>query len=85
MTNVTTVDLSFLDERVFNEWIVAQRWFASKTREVSSIAIMDTVPLRTDPPLLVLAWSRRASRPARTRPTRCRSGCGRPTRAGASG
>ena len=39
MTNVTTVDLSFLDEQVFNEWIVAQRWFASKTREVSSIAV----------------------------------------------
>jgi len=54
MTDVSTVDLSFLDERVFNEWIVAQRWFASKTREVSSIAIMDSVPLRTDPPLLVL-------------------------------
>jgi len=54
MTDVSTVDLSFLDERVFNEWIVAQRWFASKTREVSSIAIMDSVPLRTEPPLLVL-------------------------------
>ncbi len=54
MTDVSTVDLSFLDERVFNEWLVAQRWFASKTREVSSIAIMDSVPLRTDPPLLVL-------------------------------
>ena len=48
MTDVSTVDLSFLDERVLNEWIVAQRWFASKTREVSSIAIIDSVPLRTD-------------------------------------
>jgi maltokinase len=54
MTNATTVDLSFIDEQVFNEWIVAQRWFASKTREVSSIAIMDSVPLRAEPPLLVL-------------------------------
>jgi trehalose synthase-fused probable maltokinase len=54
VTDVSTVDLSFLDEHVFNEWIVAQRWFASKTREVSSIAIMDTVPLRTEAPLLVV-------------------------------
>jgi maltokinase len=54
MSDVDTVDLTFLDEQVFNEWIVAQRWFASKTREVSSIAIMDSVPLRAEPPLLVL-------------------------------
>ena len=47
-------DLSFLDERVFNEWIVAQRWFASKTREVASITIMDSVALRAQAPLLML-------------------------------
>ena len=38
-----TSDLTFLDEQVLNEWIVAQRWFASKTREVSSIEIVDSV------------------------------------------
>src|SRR3954469_19553872 len=58
MTDVTAAvaagDLAFLDEQVFNEWIVAQRWFASKTREVSHIEIIDAVPLRADPPLLVL-------------------------------
>ncbi len=27
-------DLFFLDQQALNEWIVAQRWFASKTREV---------------------------------------------------
>src|SRR5215217_3725643 len=58
MSDVTAAvaagDLTFLDERVFNEWIVAQRWFASKTRDVSHIEIMDAVPLRTEVPLLVL-------------------------------
>ncbi|HEX6025838.1 MAG TPA: phosphotransferase [Solirubrobacter sp.] len=54
MSDVGTVDLTFIDEQVFNDWIVAQRWFASKTREVTSIAIMDSVPLRTEPPVLVL-------------------------------
>jgi maltokinase len=47
-------DLSFLDEQVLNDWIVAQRWFASKTREVASIEIVDRVTLREDSPALVL-------------------------------
>src|SRR4051795_3322063 len=58
MTDVSAAvaagDLAFLDERVFNEWVVGQRWFASKTREVSHIDIVDAVPLRAEPPLLVL-------------------------------
>ena len=37
MTDVAAVTSSFLDEQALNEWIVAQRWFASKTREVSQI------------------------------------------------
>ena len=59
MTDVTTAvaagDLSFLDQQALNEWIVAQRWFASKTREVSQIDIVDSVPLRTDSPLIDIA------------------------------
>src|SRR6201991_4892872 len=51
---VAAGDLSFLDEQTFNDWIVAQRWFASKTREVAHIAVIDAVPLRTETPLLVL-------------------------------
>src|SRR3954452_4494707 len=58
MTDVTAAvaagDLEFLDESVFNAWVVGQRWFASKTREVSHIEIVDAAPLRTEPPLLVL-------------------------------
>src|SRR6478735_5711398 len=38
-----TNDLTFIDEQVLNEWVVAQRWFASKTREVSSVEIIDSV------------------------------------------
>jgi maltokinase len=48
-------DLSFLDETALHDWVVAQRWFGSKTREVSHIDIAEAVPLRSDPPLLVLA------------------------------
>jgi maltokinase len=58
MTDVSTAvaagDLSFLDQHALNEWIVRQRWFASKTREVTQIDVVDAVPLRTEPPLLVL-------------------------------
>jgi maltokinase len=51
---VAAGDLSFLDDDALNEWIVAQRWFASKTRQVDHIAIASAVPLRTEAPLLVL-------------------------------
>src|SRR3954468_17842768 len=40
-----TGDLAFLDERVLNDWVVAQRWFASKTREVTHIEIVDAATL----------------------------------------
>jgi maltokinase len=52
---VAAGDLSFLDEPTLNDWIVAQRWFASKTREVAHIDVVDAVPLRAESPLLVLA------------------------------
>ncbi|HTE61986.1 MAG TPA: hypothetical protein VK631_16670 [Solirubrobacteraceae bacterium] len=48
-------DLSFLDGAALQEWIVTQRWFGSKSREVSQIDIAETVPLRAEAPLLVLA------------------------------
>ena len=48
-------DLAFLDRDALQHWIVAQRWFGSKSREVSQIDIAEVVPLRTEPPLLVLA------------------------------
>jgi predicted trehalose synthase len=47
-------DLSFIDADALNAWIVEQRWFASKTRQVDHISIAAAVPLRTETPLLSL-------------------------------
>jgi trehalose synthase-fused probable maltokinase len=48
-------DLSFLDPETLQEWVVAQRWFGSKSRQVSALEVLQGVPLRSDEPLLVLA------------------------------
>jgi len=48
-------DLSFLAPERLQEWVVAQRWFGSKGRQVSSLEVLQAVPLRDEEPLLVLA------------------------------
>ncbi|MFL5894727.1 MAG: maltokinase N-terminal cap-like domain-containing protein, partial [Thermoleophilaceae bacterium] len=48
-------DLSFLDLERLQEWIVEQRWFASKSRHVSGFEVMQAVTLREEEPRLVLA------------------------------
>jgi maltokinase len=48
-------DLSFLDPEDLQEWVVAQRWFGAKGRQVSALEVLQAVPLRDDEPLLVLA------------------------------
>src|SRR6476659_8899681 len=49
-------DLSWLPADELHDWVVQQRWFASKSREVTQINVTAVVPLRTDgSPLLVLA------------------------------
>ncbi|HYZ27678.1 MAG TPA: phosphotransferase [Thermoleophilaceae bacterium] len=48
-------DLSFLDPEALQEWVVNQRWFGAKGRTVSSLEVLQAVPLRNDEPLLVLA------------------------------
>ena len=48
-------DLTFLDDGELHDWVIAQRWFGSKSREVASIGIGEAVALRAEPPLLVLA------------------------------
>jgi maltokinase len=50
-----TIDLSQLDEGAFQEWIVQQRWFGSKSREVSHVEIVECIPLREESPQLALA------------------------------
>ena len=48
-------DLSFLGEQELHDWVVAQRWFASKAREVAHLNVLEAVTLRGESPLLVLA------------------------------
>ncbi len=50
------IGLAALDERALAEHVIGQRWYASKTRDIASVRIVDTVPLRTgEPPLLSVA------------------------------
>jgi maltokinase len=48
-------DLSWLPEDELQQWVVEQRWFASKSREVTHLNVVEAVPLREDSPMLVLA------------------------------
>src|SRR5690348_4451401 len=43
-----------LDEESLREWVQDQRWYASKSRSVTSIEVVEGVALREDP-LLFLA------------------------------
>lgn len=47
---MVSVDAQFLEE-----WLSHQRWFASKTRELSAVNLLEALPLRDDAPQLVLA------------------------------
>ena len=47
-------DLSWLPQRELHDWVVGQRWFASKSREVTQLNVVESVPLRTESPILVL-------------------------------
>jgi maltokinase len=48
-------DVSFLDREVLQEWIVSQRWFGSKSREVTHTELAEVITLRADAPQLVIA------------------------------
>ena len=48
-------DLSWLPEQELQRWVVEQRWFASKSREVTQLNVTEAVPLRSESPMLVLA------------------------------
>src|SRR5215211_34947 len=43
-----------LPEALLHEWVLEQRWFASKSREVAHIGVLESVTLREDAPRLVL-------------------------------
>jgi predicted trehalose synthase len=44
-----------LPEERLHEWVLEQRWFASKAREVAQLNVLEAVTLREDAPKLVLA------------------------------
>src|SRR3954452_2537950 len=52
---VAAGDLSFIEEGPLHEWVVEQRWFASKARDVASLNVLEAAPLRDETPMLVLA------------------------------
>jgi maltokinase len=49
------LDLQDLDEQRLTEWVMAQRWFGSKARDVSALHVMHALELRSDSPRLVIA------------------------------
>jgi maltokinase len=52
---VAAGDLSFIGEAPLHDWVVEQRWFASKARDVASLNVLEAAPLRDETPMLVLA------------------------------
>ncbi len=47
-------DLSGIDEQQLHDWVVEQRWFASKSREVAHTNVLDAILLGERDPLLTL-------------------------------
>jgi predicted trehalose synthase len=47
--------LAVLPEDRLHAWILDQRWFGSKNREISHFNVLEAIALRQEPPLLVLA------------------------------
>jgi maltokinase len=47
--------LEFLEDVELGEWVTKRRWFASKAREVASFGAIAAMPVRTEPPLSVVA------------------------------
>src|SRR5437764_15429153 len=53
--SIAAGDLSFFDVEALSEWVQGQRWYASKSRAVAGVELVETVVLRDEPPLLFLA------------------------------
>ena len=54
-SSIAAGDLSFFDVEALREWVEGQRWYASKSRTVTGVELVETVVLRDKPPLLFLA------------------------------
>lgn len=46
---------SFIDEQTLTDFVMAQRWFGSKSREVASISVIEAIPILDEDPRLALA------------------------------
>jgi maltokinase len=53
--SIAAGDLSFFDVEALSAWVEGQRWYASKSRTVTGVDLVETVVLRDEPPLLFLA------------------------------
>src|SRR5215211_6330319 len=45
-------ELPIVDDAALEQFVLPQRWFASKAREVVHMGVLDTVPLRLEEPVL---------------------------------
>ena len=54
MTDVAAIVAALPEERL-HEWVLEQRWFASKAREVGHLGVLEAITLREEAPGLVLA------------------------------
>src|ERR687887_658857 len=53
--SIAAGDLSFFDIEALSEWVESQRWYASKSRAVTGVELVETVVLRDEQPLMLLA------------------------------
>ena len=51
---VAAGDLSGIDEGALHDWVIEQRWFASKSREVAQANVLDAILISDGEPLLSL-------------------------------
>src|SRR3954471_10480307 len=47
--------LANLDADALRDWVQEQRWYASKSRHVTQVELLEAATLGNEPPLLVLA------------------------------
>ena len=53
--SVTGATLAALDPEELRDWVEQQRWYASKSRHVTHVDVLEAATLGSEPPLLVLA------------------------------
>ena len=53
--SIAAGDLTFLDAEELRCWLEAQRWYASKSRHVAGVELIESLPLSEEPPLLFVA------------------------------